>query len=57
MQKEGILTLKTPEFEIILSPQFLSHPVKENHNESDLIKDKQPSEEELLFWSSPGVSP
>jgi hypothetical protein len=54
-RKQGILTLKTPEIEITLSPQALFPTTKPNEDHSDPISEGQLSDEDMLFWSSAGI--
>ncbi|MBK8455601.1 MAG: hypothetical protein IPL34_20185 [Thiofilum sp.] len=59
MQKEGVLVLKVREIEIQLSKSALFHvehtkePVETTA--TDLPDENQYTEEELLFWSAPGI--
>jgi hypothetical protein len=58
MKKEGIFNLKTSEFEITLDLHY--HPTSSS-KKKDVISEeetKEPSytDEDILFWSTPGFS-
>ena len=61
MRKAGLLTLKCGDLELCLSPQLFHEEQAAQSSESDAAADaalkSQFSEEEILFWSSPGVLP
>lgn len=61
MRKQGILTYKTQEIEIQLSPAALDLPdTQPNDNQETKIEDDLTPEqrsEQALFWSTPGTLP
>lgn len=63
MREQGILVYKTAEIELQLSPK-LAFPVEQStpkaSSEADPAtptEDSSYTEEEILFWSSPGLTP
>ena len=61
MRKAGLLTLKSGNLELCLSPQVFHEEQNTQASGSSPSEDaalkSQFSEEEILFWSSPGVLP
>lgn len=61
MQKEGLLSLKLPNIELHLSPTAVFHveqsPQAPNSPSEDKPEPPQYTEEDALFWSSPGFFP
>lgn len=58
MRKEGVLSLKTADIEISLSPHAIQLEEKPIPEEVAATPDKpQYSEDDALFWSSPGYFP
>jgi len=55
MKKEGVLTLKVEGLELELAPFAFTKDEKEPQPEQQTQIFEAPSEEEILFWSSPGI--
>lgn len=58
MKKEGLLVLKTSEIELELSPQAIFHEeskrIDDATSQTSAQEPPKYSQEEALFWSSPG---
>jgi hypothetical protein len=54
MRKEGVLTLKQGDIELSLSPMAILHEPAVQSKESESIPEVKYSDDDVLFWSSPG---
>jgi hypothetical protein len=61
MKKEGVIELECGQIKIKLHPaKILSHienSVPAEHTQTDIQSTPEYTEEEMLFWSSPGIFP
>lgn len=56
MKKEGVLSLKVEGLELSIAPQSFIQKEMPAAEEQVHGQFPEPTEEELLYWSSPGVS-
>ena len=55
MRSNGILYLKDAEIEISLDPRFVQSTPKTKHTGPIAEPQDGPSDEQILFWSAPGI--
>lgn len=55
MRMNGLLKLKTADFDIELHPQAIAMRPKRGEPTEDKPQEPEYSQEDILFWSSPGL--